>query len=211
MLLKWMEKLFCLQQMWGCTEPPWKYQLMRLRGETVTFCTLWVTILVKPHQERGIARKLSPSMLCEAGVKLSEWPQQQLNGKLALLKWKEYYGLGGIRTWGWDLWLKTLSVYLSFPLAPGLLLFWNREFLVALTTTPAKASNSHLALGSFSFLIRIIRAAGISQHFVSPLDFCLCPSRKLQSSRCICWPAVPSSCGNRMQALHGALHSFRSF
>lgn len=151
MLLKWMEELFCLQQMWGCTEPPWKYQLMRLRGETVTFCTLWVTILVKPHQERGIARKLSPSMLCEAGVKLSEWPQQQLNGKLALLKWKEYYGLGGIRTWGWDLWLKTLSVYLSFPLVPGLLLFWNREFLVALTTTPAKASNFHLALGSFSF------------------------------------------------------------
>lgn len=49
-----------------------------------------------------------------------------------------------------DLWLKALSVYLSFPFAPRLLFFWNRIF-----SGPhhymAKASNSPLALESFYF------------------------------------------------------------
>lgn len=61
------------------------------------------------------------------------------------------------------------------------------------------------------FLIRITRAAGVSQYFVSLLDFGFYPSGKISNPLCICPSAVPSLCGNKMQALHSALHSFRSF
>lgn len=116
MLFKSLKPFFCPQQMWGSIHPFWKYQKMRLRGETAICCVLWGLILVKPQWERWIVQKLSPSMPYKAGVRLYEWPYKQLNGKLALLKWKEYYGLGGIGTCGWDLWLRHFLSISASPL-----------------------------------------------------------------------------------------------
>lgn len=50
----------------------------------------------------------------------------------------------------WDmrvrLMVKPLSVYLSFPFVAGVLLFWNRSFLAALTTNVANGQCSHLPM-----------------------------------------------------------------
>lgn len=66
----------------------------------------------------------------------------------------------------------------QLPLCTRAPLILKQRILVALTTTWPKHPTLIWHLKVFRFLIRIIRAGGIGQHFVSPLDLGFYPGGK---------------------------------